>query len=126
MSELVRIALVLGAVLLVIVAVRLVGRWQRPSHPPINAAAIPSGPGVVVFTSTDCANCRAALGVVETLGVGIREVTWELEPGVFEAAGVEAVPLTVVVGDEARVELLATGVPRKSALRRAAARAGLL
>ena len=126
MSELARIGLVLGGALLVIVAVRLLGRWQRPSHPKINAEAIPKGSGVVVFTSTGCANCKAALAVAESLDVDIREVTWELEPGAFEAAGIEAVPLTVVVGKSGDIELVATGVPRKSALRRAAARAGLL
>lgn len=126
MSIAIRIALVLVAILLVVLVVRLIGRWQRPSHPPINIRGFAAEPGVVVFTSTDCSNCEEALAVVESLGVPLRQVTWELEPSVFEEVGVEAVPLTAVVNADQAVELLAAGVPRRASLRSAAQRAGLL
>jgi hypothetical protein len=121
-----RVVVVLVAILLVIVAVRLVGRWQRPLHPALDLGDFGPRPGVVLFTSTDCVNCRRARDVVEALGIEAREVTWELEPAVLEAVGVEAVPLTAVVDREGRIELLTAGVPRRRSLLRAAARVGLV
>ena len=120
-----RLALVIALVVVVVVVVRLIGRWQRPSHPPIDLGDVGPRPGVVVFTSTDCANCRETMALVGSLGVEVREVSWELEPGVQEAVGVEAVPLTAVVDADGSVEALLTGVPRKRALHRALQRAGL-
>ena len=55
----------------------------------------------------------------------IRQVSHELEPGEFERAGVEAVPLTVVVDDSGAVSAVMTGVPRRRSLDRAISRAGL-
>ncbi len=121
-----RVVIVLIAAVVVIVVMRLAGRWQRPSHPPIDLGDVGPRPGVVLFTSTDCTNCKEARAVVGSLGVEVREITWELEPGVFESAGVEAVPLVTVVDAVGHTELLAAGVPRRSALRRAVGRAGLL
>ena len=120
-----QIAIVLVAIVVVIGAVRLFARWQRPSHPPVDAAGLGEEPGVVIFTSTDCANCEKARRVIGSLDVPIREVTWELEPSVFEDRGVEAVPLTAVVDASGRVEYLTAGVPRKRSVVRAAERAGL-
>jgi len=121
----IRIAVVLLAVLIVIAIARLIARWRRPSHPPIDLGGLTDKPGVVVFTSTDCANCKQAVAMVESLGVPLREVTWELEPTVFEELGVESVPLTAVVNRDLRVELLVAGVPRRRSLSDAARRAGL-
>jgi hypothetical protein len=121
-----RVVLVVVAVLLVIAAARLIGRWQRPSHPALDLGDFGPRPGVVMFTSTDCVNCKRARAVVEALGLEAREVTWELEPAVLEALGVEAVPLTAVVDSEGRIELLTAGVPRRKALLRAATRAGVV
>lgn len=125
MTVALRVVLVVVAVLLVIVAARLIGRWQRPSHPALDLGDFGPRPGVVLFTSTDCVNCKSARAVVEALGLEAREVTWELEPAVFEAVGVEAVPLTAVVDGEGRVELLTAGVPARRSLHRAAQRVGL-
>jgi len=122
----VRIAVVLLAVLIVIVIARLVGRLRRPSHPPIDLTDFAENAGVVVFTSTDCSNCREALAKVESLGVPLREVTWELEPTVFEELGVQSVPLTAVVDADRHVELLVAGVPRGRSLGDAVRRAGLI
>ena len=68
----------------------------------------------------------AIAAIVESLGLPMREVTWELEPDVFEEIGVEAVPLTAVVDEAGSVEWLAASVPRKGSLQRAAARAGVI
>ena len=121
-----RIGLVIAAILVVIVVSRLIARWQRPAHPPIDLGDFGPRPGVVVFTSTDCANCREALAIVRSLDVPYREVTWELEPGVFDGIGIEAVPLTTVVDDAGGVQLLAAGVPRKRSVKRAAVKVGLI
>ncbi len=121
-----RVVIVLVAAVIVIVVMRLANRFQRPSHPPIDLGDVGPRPGVVLFTSTDCTNCKEALAVVGSLGIEIREITWELEPGVFESVGVEAVPLVTVLDAGGHVELLAAGVPRHRALRRAVRRAGLL
>ena len=90
MSELVVRAAVVAALAGVAFGVaRLVSRWQRPIHaaPSLDGLGIPAG--LVVFTSTDCANCRAALAVAADTEAPVREVTHELEPMLFEAAGVE-------------------------------------
>ena len=121
-----RVVIVLVAAVIVIVVMRLAGRLRRPSHPSIDLGDIGPRPGVVLFTSTDCTNCKEALAVVGSLGVEVREITWELEPGIFESVGVEAVPLVTVVDAVGHTELLAAGVPRRGALRRAVRRAGLL
>lgn len=121
-----RIVLIVAAILLVIAVTRLIARWQRPSHPPIDLGDFGPRPGVVVFTSTDCANCKEALAVVRSLDVPYREATWELEPAVLEAIGVEAVPLTTVIDDAGVLQLLAAGVPSRRSVKKAALKAGLL
>lgn len=119
------VVVVVVLVIVIVVAVRLVGRTQRPTHPPIDLGHLGSDPGIVVFTSTDCANCREALAVVETYGVTTRQVSHELEPDEFDRAGVKAVPLTAVVGDDGVVTAVIAGVPTRSSLGRAVSQAGL-
>jgi hypothetical protein len=121
-----RIALTLLLVVVVVVAVRVVARWQRPGHPPIELGDLADTPGIVLFTSTDCANCSNARAVAESLGIPMREVTWELDPSLMERVGVEAVPLTAVVGEAGTVTWIGAGVPSARALRAAARRAGLM
>lgn len=118
----VRAAAVAAVVVLAIVVARLAGRWSRPAHPPIALTGLGREPGVVMFTSTDCTTCHDARARVESLGVPFREVTYELEQKRFEAAGVVAVPLTVVVDAGGQVLAQFTGVPPRRALARAVAR----
>jgi hypothetical protein len=125
MIVVVRLVVVLAAVLIVVIAVRLVARSRRPSHPRIELGHLASKRGIVVFTSTDCANCREALAVVETYRVPTRQVSHELEPGEFDRVGVEAVPLTAVVGEGGVVTAVIAGIPARKNLGRAVARAGL-
>jgi hypothetical protein len=124
-SVAIRIVVVVGALLLVLLLARLAGKWQRPSHPAVEVSALGSEAGIVLFTSTDCSNCAAARRVAEASGLPIREVTWELEPGRFSAAGVEAVPLTVLVDDRRAATAVFAGVPSGRAIQRAARRAGI-
>lgn len=117
--------LVIGGVVVFAVAVAaLAGRWSRPSHPRVDLSGLTLDPGVVMFTSTDCSTCHEARTIAAELDVPVREVTHELEPAKFEAAGVVAVPLTVVVSAGGDVVAQFTGVPRRRALQRAARRAG--
>jgi hypothetical protein len=57
--------------------------------------------------------------VVRNVEAPVREVTWELESGVFEQVGVTAVPLTIVVDAAGDVIAQVVGVPRRSKLARA-------
>jgi hypothetical protein len=125
MSVLARLALIVALIVIVVAAARLIARWQRPPHPSIDLGDFGPRPGLVVFTSTDCSNCKEALAVAGDLGVEVREVAWELEPAVQEAVGVEAVPLTAVVDADGNIEALMTGVPKRGPLERAVRRAGL-
>lgn len=122
---LLRLALVAVAILVVIAAVRLAARWQRPVHPSIDLGDLASTPGIVLFTSTDCVSCADARRMVASIGVPVREVTWELEPSLMERVGVDAVPLTAVVDRGGAVAWLGTGVPGERALQGAVRRAGL-
>lgn len=120
-----RLLIVLAAVLAIVVVARAIGRSRSPAHPAVDLGHLGAAAGIVIFTSTDCSNCREALGVVERRGVPIRQVSYELEPMEFDRAGVEAVPLTVVVGDSGTVSAVIAGVPPGRRLDRAIARAGL-
>ena len=79
---------------------------------------------VVAFTSTDCSNCKKVMRMLGGLGVTVREVTFELEPGLFEAAGVEGVPLVVVARRDGNAAVQFGGSVRRAAVARALRRAG--
>lgn len=125
MNLLTRVALVLVLVAVVIVVVRLVARWQRPPHPPLDLGGLGDRPGVVVFTSTDCATCVEAMRTVSGVNAPVREVTWELEPHLFDRYGVEAVPLIAVLDREGRSTMFETGAPSRSRFTKAVQAAGI-
>ena len=125
MSDVIVRAVVVVALMLVAVGVaRLAARWQRPVHRPPDLHGLGMPAGIVLFTSTECRNCRNALAAAEDTGAPIRQITHELEPDVFEKAGVEAVPLTAVVGGDGSVTATFAGVPPARRLRRALRGAG--
>ena len=109
MNALIRVALVLVLIVIVIVAVRIVARWQAPPHPPLDLSGLGERPGVVVFTSTDCATCVEVMQTVSGVSAPVREVTWELEPQLFDRYHVEAVPLVAVLDEQGRSTLFETG-----------------
>jgi hypothetical protein len=119
----------LAVVVVLVAAAAAVGlmlrRWQWASHPPIEATELNLPPGLVVFTSVDCTNCKKMLDALRRLDLPVREVTYELEPGMFEAAGVEAVPLTVVIDDQGAVVTQLPGVVSARRVKWAARRAGI-
>jgi glutaredoxin len=111
MSSSLRVVFVLALVVIVVGVVRVIGRWQRPTHPSVDLEGFGPRPGVVVFTSTDCDTCAETMRMVDRTGVAIREVTWELEPQLFERYAIEAVPLVIVLDAEGRSILFETGTP---------------
>jgi len=125
MTPLVSVTVVLLLVLIVVAAVRLAARWQKPPHPPVDLDGIGERPGVIVFTSTDCATCSEAMRVVDAAGTSVREVTWELEPHLFDRYQVEAVPLIVVLDDEGRSVFFEAGVPNRKRFGTAIRSAGI-
>lgn len=102
----------------------LLRRWQWASHPPIDTDELDLPAGVVVFTSTECGSCKGVLAKVRGLDVPVRQVTHELEPAMFEEAGVEAVPLTVVIDDAGSVVAQLPGDVSAWRIKRAVRRAG--
>lgn len=96
----------------------LTRRWQRPVHRTVSVAGRGFPPGYVVFTSTECDNCKAALSVVKATGEPLREVTWELEPALMEELGIESVPLVIRIGDDKEAISQIVGVPSSRWLRR--------
>lgn len=112
----IRLLIAVGVVV-VAVAIAFVARVVRkPIHPTVRVGDLGDRPGVVLFTSTDCANCKRAIARLKELAIPFREVTHELEPQQLEAWGVVAVPLTVVLDPEGDPVAVLTGVPRKRSL----------
>jgi len=116
-----QIALVAAAATGVVTVAVATRRFPRPVHDPVDLTGLGLPPGIVIFTSTECANCKDAIAVVRRSGVAVREVTWELEGRLLERAGVTAVPLTVVLDGAGRVVDQMAGVPRRRRLQRALA-----
>jgi len=125
MTSFVSVVVVLVLVLVVVAFARLAARWQKPPHPPVDLDGIGERPGVIVFTSTDCTTCSEAMRVVDEAGTSVREVTWELEPHLFDRYHVEAVPLVAVLDDEGRSLFFETGVPNRNRFRAAIRAAGI-
>ena len=118
--------LVIVVVFCVALIVALVARrLHRPAHPTITVGGVGDRPGVVLFTSTDCSNCKEAISVLEDENIPFREVTHDLEPQRFETWGVLAVPLTVVLDADSQVVATMSGVPRRRRLATAALTAGI-
>jgi hypothetical protein len=93
-----RLAIVVGVVVLSLIIVVVLRRR------PVVSASSRGGldPGVYFFTSTSCSDCavaRTRLG--EVLGSSaFIEISWEDDPGLFTRLGIDAVPCTMVVGDD--------------------------
>jgi hypothetical protein len=124
-DQVVRIIVVLVVALAALLVVFVAHRLARPVHPQITVGDVGDRPGVVLFTSTDCSNCKKAIALLKEESVAFREITHELEPQRFESWTVLAVPLTVVLDvDGGAVEVM-SGVPRRRALRKAIRVAGI-
>lgn len=75
--------------------------------------------GFVVFTSETCPTCLEARAVLDrVLGPdGYVEQRWEDDADALAAAGIDEVPLTVVLGRGRRVRAVIRGVPSSARLR---------
>ncbi len=120
-----RVMVVLGVVAVAVFAAYLARRLARPVHPAITVGEVGDRPGVVLFTSTDCGNCKEAISILQRASIPFREVTHDLEPQRFDTWDVLAVPLTVVLDAEGNIVDSMTGVPRRRALIRAVQAAGI-
>ncbi len=120
-----RIVVVLVVVSVAILAAYFARRLAKPVHPEITVGEVGDRPGVVLFTSTDCGNCKEAIATLEGASIPFREVTYDLEPHRFETWDVLAVPMTVVVDGDGNVVDAISGVPRRKVLTRAVQAAGI-
>lgn len=123
--QVVRILFVIAAVSVALVVAMVLHRAQRPVHPTVSVGDAGDRPGVVLFTSTDCGNCKKAIALLESEEIPFREVTHDLEPQRFETWDVVAVPLTVVVDAQGDIVETMSGVPRRKTLVRAVRLAGI-
>lgn len=124
-DQLIRVMVVLGVVAVAVFAAFVARKLARPVHPNITVGDVGDRPGVVLFTSTDCGNCREAIDVLQGASIPFREVTHDLEPQRFDTWDVVGVPLTVVLDAEGNIVDSMTGVPRRRALIRAVQVAGI-
>jgi glutaredoxin len=122
----IRLLVAVGVIASALVLAAVLNRYRRPVHPTVSVGEVGDRPGVVLFTSTDCSNCKRTIERLKQLGVPYREVTYELESQRFDSWGVVAVPLTVFVDGDGHVEDVFTGVPSRRKLVGAAKVAGVL
>lgn len=104
MSEVgLRLAIVVGGVLLALIMI--VALRRRPMVAALDHGALDGG--VYLFTSSSCSDCAGARArMEEVLGsTGFVEISWEDHPELFTQLGVDAVPCTVVVGDDGSASL---------------------
>lgn len=125
METWVRILVPIALVAIAVVVGLLANRLRKPIHPEVVVGDVGDRPGVVLFTSTDCPDCKSAISRLKAMDVSYREVTHELEPQRFEDWLVVAVPLTVVLNREGEPTGVIPGTPSRRVLRRALEEAGL-
>lgn len=124
-DQLIRLLVVFGVVAVAVLVAVVARKLAKPVHPAITVGDVGDRPGVVLFTSTDCSNCKEAIAVLERVEIPFREVTHDLEPQRFETWGVLAVPLTVVLDGDGNIVDSMTGIPPRRALIRASDMAGI-
>lgn len=124
-DQVLRLIVAVVVVAVAIFAAFIARKLAKPVHPEITVGEVGDRPGVVMFTSTDCSNCKEAIATLERESIPFREVTHDLEPQRFLTWDVVAVPLTVVLDAEGNVVDAMSGVPRRKALTRAVRAAGI-
>ena len=126
MSEpVVRLLVAIGVIASALLLAAVLNRYRRPVHPTVTVGAVGDRPGVVLFTSTDCSNCKRTIERLKQLGLPYREVTYELESQRFDNWGVVAVPLTVFINGEGDLGDVLTGLPSRRKLVGSATAAGI-
>ena len=99
-----RLAIVIGAVVVSLLIGAMLRRRPSVSDSRDGAAL---APGVYLFTSSTCADCVGARERLEDMlgSGGYMEIGWEDDPGLFTHLAIDAVPCTVVVGDDGSASL---------------------
>jgi len=110
-GEAARLLLVLGVLAIAGLVGFILTRLQRPPHPTLVVQGDGDRPGVVMFTSLECATCKETIALLRSYDIAFREITHELEPQRFEAWRVLAVPLIVILDDGGAVVDAIAGVP---------------
>lgn len=126
MNEVLVRLLVVAAVVVVAGAIAWVlRRYASPPHPDIDVGDVGDRPGVVLFTSTTCPTCKEVIAMYRELRIPYREVTSDLEEQRFDAWGIVAVPVTVIIDADDTVISTFSGLPRKRPLMRALSSASI-
>ncbi len=99
-----RLAIVIAAVAVSLLIVAMLRRRPAASGSRDGGAL---APGVYLFTSSTCIDCIGARERLEDMlgSAGYIEIGWEDDPGLFTHLGIDAVPCTVVVGDDGSASL---------------------
>ncbi len=92
---------------------------SRPASSIVVSGIENVGRGFILFTSDTCPTCVEARAVLDRiLGPdGYTEHRWEDNADALAAAGIDEVPLTVVVGRGRRVRAVMRGVPHPNRVR---------
>ena len=118
-----RVAVLAAIVAAALVVIWLARRRARNVGPPVDVRELASGPAAVVFTKDDCPTCDETLQRLRALNVRIVQVRAEDRPDEFEARGITAVPVTVVLDESGESRGQFRGLPPSASLRRAVHRA---
>jgi len=99
-----RLAIVIGSLVVSLLIVAMLRRGPAASGSRDGGAL---APGVYLFTSSTCADCVGARERLDDrLGSdGYIEIGWEDDPDLFTQLAIDAVPCTVVVGDDGSASL---------------------
>jgi len=125
-DPLVRLLVAMAVVAIAVGIAFVAKKLRKPIHPTVRVGDLGDRPGVILFTSTDCTNCKGAIARLKDLAIPYREVTHELEPQRFEDWEVVAVPLIVVVDADGNAASVFSGVPPKRALLEAVKSSGVV
>ncbi|GBE24640.1 MAG TPA: hypothetical protein ENG98_02050 [Actinobacteria bacterium] len=98
-----RLIVVVALVAIVAGLTYVANRFGEPKHEPVVLGNVSVPAGVVLFSSTECSRCKIVAADLRKLAVPLREITHELESGILEEVGVDAVPLTLLVAEDASV-----------------------
>jgi hypothetical protein len=117
--------LLISAVIAVAAVLGYLARGKLAGHPPVSIDGFDLGPGLVVFTSTECVRCKQVIAAAKATEAPLREITYELEASLQERLRVTGVPLTLIIDRSGRLRSQFAGMVGEGRLRRALRRAGL-
>ncbi|MGZ5384144.1 MAG: hypothetical protein ACXW15_01020 [Acidimicrobiia bacterium] len=102
MSEITRAVVIVAVVAFALGATGLwAGYRARGRRSAISTESLRPWPAAVLFTSADCDACDPVRSILSGCASGdvVREVVYEGSAGTFRSAGVDSVPVVVVIDD---------------------------